>query len=321
MPRMCNCYGCSGNYPGQPYTKTVSFPNDPDERERWIQAMPNDPASLRSLKQINICASHFNCTWKSSRGGSRPSEPPSVFSKNIPKSCLKQIPTKRRSTSLSTSEARTEKTRLNAEQLDRIADFDSFCAQFSMKFPEFKGMCRNDDFFVSKTDEIGRKVVTFLHFKKVTSSFGFLFLDSVERSGVFVSKKIFPLHKNGLVSKWSQIEEIVLLADKYEPDNSDILKTVLELMEMLVDCHELPNYQFIIAQLKLLLIKRNGRRFDSTTLVFAIQIHNISPSAYKMIRRSGSIVLPSLKLIRNFLSKSIQDENLKDLFSRLKREP
>ena len=164
-------------------------------------------------------------------------------------------------------------------------------------------------FFVSKTDEIGRKVVTFLHFKKVTSSFGFLFLDSVERSGMFVSKKIFPLQKNGLVSKWSQIEEIVLLADKYEPDKSDILKTVLELMEMLVDCHELPNYQFIIAQLKLLLIKGNGRRFDSTTLVFAIQIHNISPSAYKMIRRSGSIVLPSLKLIRNFFSKSIQDEN------------
>ena len=128
---------------------------------------------------------------------------------------------------------------------------------------------------------------------------------------MIVSKKIFPLHKNVLVSKWSPIEEIVLLADKYEPDKSDILKTVLELMEMLVDCHELPNYQFIIAQLKLLLIKRIGRRFDSTTLVFAIQIHNISPSAYKMIRRSGSIVLPTLKLIRMFLSKSIQDENLK----------
>ena len=100
---------------------------------------------------------------------------------------------------------------------------------------------------------------------------------------MFVSMKIFPLHKNGLVSKWSQIDEIVLLADKYEPDKSDILKTVLELMEMLVDCHELPNYQFIIAQLKLLLIKTNGRKFDSTTLDFAIQIHNISPSAYKMI--------------------------------------
>ena len=30
MPRMCNCYGCSGNYPAQPYTKSVSFPNDPE---------------------------------------------------------------------------------------------------------------------------------------------------------------------------------------------------------------------------------------------------------------------------------------------------
>ena len=175
-------------------------------------------------------------------------------------------------------------------------------------------------FFVSKTDEIGRKVVTFLHLKKVASSFGFLFLDSVERHGQLVPKKIFPLQKNGLLSKWSQIKDVVRLAETYKPDSSDILNTVLKLMESLVDCHELPNYQFIIAQLKLLLTKVNGRRFDSTILVFAIQLHNISPSAYKMIRNSGSIILPSLKLIRNVLSKSVQDENLKELFSKLKRE-
>ena len=282
--------------------------------------MPNPPASLRSLKEINICASHFDCAWKSCRGGSRPLEPPSVFPANIPKSCLKQIPTKRRSTSLSTAEARTKKTRLTAEELDRITDFDSFCLQFPKKFSTLTCICRNYEFFVSKTDEIGRKVVTFLHLKKVASSFGFLFLDSVERHGQLVPKKIFPLQKNGLLSKWSQIKDVVRLAETYKPDSSDILNTVLKLMESLVDCHELPNYQFIIAQLKLLLTKVNGRRFDSTILVFAIQLHNISPSAYKMIRNSGSIILPSLKLIRNVLSKSVQDENLKELFSKLKRE-
>ena len=147
MPRLCNCYGCKGNYPGEPYTKTVSFPKEPEERERWIQAMPNPPASLRSLKEINICASHFDCAWKSCRGGSRPLEPPSVFPANIPKSCLKQIPTKRRSTSLSTAEARTKKTRLTAEELDRITDFDSFCLQFPKKFSTLTCICRNDEFF------------------------------------------------------------------------------------------------------------------------------------------------------------------------------
>ena len=28
MPRRCAVYGCRGNYIGEPYTKTVSFPTD-----------------------------------------------------------------------------------------------------------------------------------------------------------------------------------------------------------------------------------------------------------------------------------------------------
>ena len=67
MPRVCNSYGCNRNYTGQPYTKTVSFPKDPEEREVWINSMPNDRESLRSLKDINICATHFDCEWKSCR--------------------------------------------------------------------------------------------------------------------------------------------------------------------------------------------------------------------------------------------------------------
>ena len=47
MPRHCNVY--SWNYPGEPYTNTVSFPSeeaDPEIRRKWIAALPNDPASL-----------------------------------------------------------------------------------------------------------------------------------------------------------------------------------------------------------------------------------------------------------------------------------
>ena len=49
----CNVYGYRGNYPGEPYTKIVSFPEEyPDEWERWIEAMPNERKTLEELKEI-----------------------------------------------------------------------------------------------------------------------------------------------------------------------------------------------------------------------------------------------------------------------------
>ena len=85
MPRRCSCFGCRGNYDGTPYVKVISFPKDPEERERWILAMPNEKESLRHLKEIYICETHFNCEWVSVKGGKRPKEPPSRFP-GIPKS-------------------------------------------------------------------------------------------------------------------------------------------------------------------------------------------------------------------------------------------
>ena len=129
MVNKCSCYGCRGNYKsdGQPYSSLVKFPKDPEERERWILAMPNDPNTLRPRNTIYICASHFDCEWKKTPGGSRPSQPPSVFP-NIPKSCLKQVPMKHRSTSTTSSDAREKKAHLYAKSLDRITDFDHFCS-------------------------------------------------------------------------------------------------------------------------------------------------------------------------------------------------
>ena len=43
MPRRCSCFGCRGNYDGTTYVKVISFPKDPEERERWMLAMPNEP--------------------------------------------------------------------------------------------------------------------------------------------------------------------------------------------------------------------------------------------------------------------------------------
>ena len=60
----CNAYGCRGNYPGELYSKVVSFRDRdeyPDEWEQWIEAMSNEHKTLEELKEIWLCATHFNC--------------------------------------------------------------------------------------------------------------------------------------------------------------------------------------------------------------------------------------------------------------------
>ena len=319
MPRRCNLYGCLGNYPSQPYTKTVSFPKDPHERERWILAMPNDPKSLRSLSEIHICASHFDCEWISSKGGWRPSQPPSVFP-SVPKSCFKQVSLQPRPTSTSSSDARELNSHLNAESLDKIKGFESFCAGIQTRYPLFKVYREEDNFYISQTDKIGQKVVLFMHFKYVESCFGFLFLNVVEKYGIEVSKKLFPLQKNSLISRWSQIKSIINIIDQHEFESSDYMEVALEYMNLMTDCHDSPHFIFLVSQLHLFFKPAKGRRFDKNTLLFALQVHNLSHSAYRMIRKSGSIILPCISIIKNMLCRSIQDDNLKVLFEQLKPE-
>ena len=61
MPKLCAAYGCRGNYKGEPYVRMVKFPSEENERRRWIEAMPNNPATLITRRDIFVCASNFDC--------------------------------------------------------------------------------------------------------------------------------------------------------------------------------------------------------------------------------------------------------------------
>ena len=68
MPRKCctffNGECCRTNYAA---TKTkpleggtlYKFPENPDERQRWIQSLPNQSKSLKITNNIRICYKHF----------------------------------------------------------------------------------------------------------------------------------------------------------------------------------------------------------------------------------------------------------------------
>ena len=136
MVRTCAVYGCNGNYAGTPYTKMVSFPKDPQEREEWILSMPNDASSLRDKKDIFICENHFDCDWINVRGGRRPSQPPSVF-RNVPKSCMKQTTVHKRSSVKATSSSREDFSRTTSEARDKILTFDNFATGLKTKYPDY----------------------------------------------------------------------------------------------------------------------------------------------------------------------------------------
>ena len=194
------------------------------------------------------------------------------------------------------------------------------CRDISKHHSLYRVIRDGDNLYLSLTDQIGRKVIQFLHFKRVESDFGFLFLEKTEKAGVQLPKKILPLQKNSLLSKWSQVSEIMKTITSYELSNDDILNQVLESLNHMADFHDSPHFQFIVSQLRMLLTKPKGRRYDKETIVLAAELYNISPAAYKMLRKSGAMALPSINIIKRLLSNASQEENLKSLFSKLKTQ-
>ena len=89
------------------------------ERTKWIEAMPNEPGSLKDRKEIYVCLSHCECRWVTVRGRKRPIGPPTYF-KGVPKSCQKQTITRPRSTRKVTSAVRDQLQREYIDKYEKI---------------------------------------------------------------------------------------------------------------------------------------------------------------------------------------------------------
>ena len=128
MPCRCNVFSCNGNYPGEPYTKTVSASSakHPEDRIKWIEAMPNERQSIEQLKEIHVCVFHFDCDWITVQGGGkRPTQPPSSFP-GVPKSSMKQTVSKTRTTKTTSAKTRAAKQKQIEDTNNKIQSFASF---------------------------------------------------------------------------------------------------------------------------------------------------------------------------------------------------
>ena len=137
-----------------------------------------------------------------------------------------------------------------------------------------------------------------IHFKEVKSLLEFVFLEMAKINGIEVSKKLFPLQKNSLFSKWTQIAKIILVITTYEPMNENLLNGALESLKSMTYFHNSPPFQFIFSELHLLLTVPKGWKKNKVSLILAAKLHSISPAAYKMLGKSRSIVIPRIKVIK-----------------------
>ena len=82
----------------------------------------------------------------------------------------------------------------------------------------------------------------------------------------------------------------------------------------------LPSVQFFNRTVSFIGDNKNGRRYNKNVLIFATEIFNVSPAAYRMLRRYEALVPPSERLIRKLISRAFQNKNLEKLFEKLKPE-
>ena len=75
------CKGDKGSYRCEFYTEVVSFSTCEDEKNYWIDAMPNNRSIFLKLKKIFACANHFECKWKAVKSENWPSQPISILTK------------------------------------------------------------------------------------------------------------------------------------------------------------------------------------------------------------------------------------------------
>lgn len=98
--------------------------------------------------------------------------------------------------------------------------------------------------------------------------------------------------KNSLISKWSQIDEILRVVQSHLPSDADYLTEALNQLSRMSGMLDSPHFQFIQSQLQMLNTNLTGQRFSKHTIILAAELFCISPAAYRMLRNSGSVNLP-----------------------------
>ena len=97
------------------------------------------------------------------------------------------------------------------------------------------------------------------------------------------------------------------MAQKYSFSTQEVWENVEKYFENeeFEELKESPSYGFFMEQFRLRLTTKNNRRYSKHLLLLAAEIVNVSTSSYRRLRSFDTLALPSERLIRKLLSKSL----------------
>ena len=318
MPRKCCVWKCTSNYKTDTdkLYKVLSFPKDPEERRKWVLALPNKLKNNDASIYQGICTLHWSQVDDNGelipleRGSvpmvhnsgpcPRPAIPPFYFT-NCEKSNFVQ--------SNKTTPRTAKKATVESRAID-IDEIDAFNAQDL--FPL-------DTFHTRFKDEIRE----YGDFYEIVIDVGVTqyVLQSREREGAIHKFSVYftvsQFTSNSIVVQYDAYK---LGKKMYSPSIKCISRSseLTELMRCII--HEPINekHSFLLRQMTLQSLPKNGSIYDRTDFLLSYEWFSHSRSLYSLLRKH--LVLPSISTLQRItnVTRSTPDNVLfKSFFSSL----
>ena len=274
------------------------FPTDKEECRQWIDlaALPNSNLTVDKVTEhIGVCTKHWppNAPTKFRGKYLCPAVPPSIFSSEIPKSCLPPVPHTPRSTSKSLNSARNPDIDQTLEFLQR----DSFATlginEFHSKFCDILSTKGNVACDVAKTEYV------LLSPSRDGPVFNYtIILNPISSDDSTITQVKFesfhklkllavPYGDRGFLSSWSQLTEVLRYVSAIDDNDKNI--------------------DFILRQIQLINAPKNTRLYDQNDLCQAFSWYARSRALYADLR--DHIQLSSIATLKRIFNNFRKKEN------------
>ena len=281
MGRKCCVTGCNNDYKNNKVCRLPSEKHKPEERARWIKAIPRD--NIPEGNDVAICDDHWPTGYEKiiRYGKERPRDPPSIFS-SVKQSLIPTPPPPPRPTTKAHSNSRNmqEDELSQFSKLDLIKSIDEICnLQLFSSRVSFSTKC-----FVMKLDCVRIQSHQFVQGTSVPDFLLLIrddFTNDAYHYGIKTTVKSLSQNRITNLKRWSHIQEAIRYLN-----NCDVSGIKDVLREMICSMGPTPV---------------GKKKYEIETLIRAFEYFSVSRSAYFRFRRDYE--LPSVDTLTRITSK------------------
>ena len=298
---------CTSGYATSSFTRRIfTFPRG-NEREQWLQALPNYIEITKITNNMGICDKHWKEEYEFKYvqgGGIKPTHPPTEFG---------STPSSLRQQSVNPSQSRNSEDRnVLSEERTKVSDQNSKEADKICSWESLVSYCNSFDLLVASCDEYIRLCklsdCTFppkvLFSIQVTKCFS---VTAYRESTLILLTDILRTSFQYKLTLFSQLDQIIERVESSEINFPSEVKAIGKKLSLI--CVEIADntshsMNKRIAFLSNQLIAHSsyghsGKKYDPYMISDSVNLYLRSRSAYKALR--SLVVLPSDKTICSFL--------------------